>query len=163
MTDNTTTETVNVRGQMLCTAVLDYINATEALLVPATKQQMLDKLEISQTLVRLDETIQAMKDMALERMNSDGLLQAAKKRMDDAKALVLISGTIDGKNEQIRNAQLSDALNNDPTYQEAAGAVTLWERDITGVDVELARLRSVETALKIKARLAAATLEYLAG
>ena len=165
---NGSTTTLNDKLKALYGAVVDLGTEVEAQLAPTSKEAFLKTLEIPETLATLSGTIETIGIMARTRIECEANLQAARKSAEEAKNLTLLSGIgegglINGKNEQIRNAQLADLLGHDPDYQGAQSSIARWEKQIAETDAELSRLRATETALKYKARLAAATLEYLAG
>jgi hypothetical protein len=56
--------------------------------------------------------------------------RAYSQQAEEAKAMVMLGGTIDGKNDAIRSAQLTLALHNDPAYQEI-------QREIANIEGEL--------------------------
>jgi cyanophycinase-like exopeptidase len=128
----------------------------------AAKLALIDELNINARLDELDGTVETIACKAKERQALADKVSQHRTAVEEAKALVLIGGTIDGKNAEIREAQLTTALRGDPAYQAALTALREAEREVSDTDVELGRLRSRETALKIRARLAAATLEMLA-
>ncbi len=130
--------------------------------IEIAKHRFVESLEIDQTLKELAENI-AYSQMVVSELNeARRLANQARQQAEEIKALTLISGEIDGKNEQIRNAQLVQALKSNATYQEVMRQETAAEDKIARLEAELSRCRDVASMLKIKARLAAATLEYLA-
>ena len=157
-----TTESIQEKLQTLYTAVIELGQDVEKRLAPTPKEQFVQSLEINQTLAELDVVAEDICARARLRAEHMSLLQSAKARLEEAKAFVLLNGPIDGKNEQIRNAQLTEVLKTDLAYQNALDKVRDLEDLLASDDIELERLRAQLSALKIKARLAAATLEYLA-
>ncbi len=158
------TETITIpdKLQALYRAVVELGEDIERQLAPTPKEQFIQSLEIAETLADLNAITGEICNLAKLRAEHMSSLQAARTRLEEAKAFVLLNGPIDGKNEQIRNAQLIEALKTDLAYQNALDRVRDLEDLVASDDVELERVRSQLAALKIKARLAAATLEYLA-
>lgn len=141
----------------------EFAEQVEKTLAPTAKQQYLATLEIGETLHLLASANDWVVAKMRNRNHFNAALLAAKGRMEEAKALVLVSGVIDGKNAEIREAQLLLALKEDPVYQQAKAEAETIEERIVENDADLDSHRSQQAALKIKLRLAAAQLEYLAG
>jgi hypothetical protein len=140
----------------------EFADQVERSLAPTAKQQFIKTMEIGETLSRLTSVNEEIIANLQTRGAVTVALSRVKSQMDEAKALILIGGTIDGKNAEIRDAQLLVALKNDPGYVDARRQVDEVERAIAGVDVALESLRGQQAALKINLRLIAAQIEYLA-
>ncbi|MHB1131682.1 MAG: hypothetical protein ACYC4L_04770 [Chloroflexota bacterium] len=140
-----------------------FADQIERQLAPTSKQQYVETLGLAQVLTDLEANTAALHSAWSGKIAAGIQAQRAKEQMDEAKALVLVSGSIDGKNEREREAQLVLALKEDPAHRLAKAAFDKASTDVQAVDAELEHLRAVQTALKIKARLLTAQLEYLAG
>lgn len=126
------------------------------------KMALIDSLNTNTVLDELDGTVENIAAVARFKQGHSEKVSAARQTMDEAKALLVISGAIDGKNAEIREAQLTTLISNNPEYQALQAALRTAEREANDCELELGRLRGRETALKVRARIAAATLEFLA-
>jgi hypothetical protein len=145
----------------LCQSLAEYGNLVSSIQT-SPKQQLVDSMEIGKTLADLETTIDRIKEYVDGKNYWMEQLQIAQKTAEEAKALVLISGSIDGKNAEIREAQLIVALKADPEYQQAQQSIETIGRQLEAVNVQLDTMRSWQSFYKVKARLIAAQLEFLA-
>ena len=140
----------------------EFADQVEKTLAPTAKQQYLQTLAIADTLALLGEINDSIAGKIGKRNQLNIPLLSRKGQLEEARAMVLLGGTIDGKNAEIRDAQLLLALKEDTTYQQARAVVDDIERQIADVELEMESLRGKQAALKINLRLIAAQLEYLA-
>jgi hypothetical protein len=145
----------------LCRSLAEYGDLANSL-QPSPKQQLIDSMEISQTLADLGGITYEIDKVARNIASSRMSIQNSKKRIEEIRAMVLLSGEIDGKNAEIREAQLLRALREDTSYQTVANQVATSEMALEQWTMDLETLKAKQTAIKIKARLIAAQLEFLA-
>lgn len=141
----------------------EFADQVERSLAPTSKQQFIQTLAIADTHRLLSAVNDQITVNLEERVRLNAALYASRQQAEEARALVLLSGTIDGKNAEQREAQLLLALKDDPAYREARAQSEGIERQLAEIDVDLEGLRAQQSGLKIKARTIAAQLEYLAG
>lgn len=144
-------------------ALGQFASAVEKQVTPTAKIEFVERLQIADALRQMDETIETIQRRleARNAANADAL--KAKAEMDEVRALVFVGGSIDGKNAEIRDAQLTLALKGDPDYQSARLRYDAATERVSQADIEIDFLRSVQSALKARCRVIAAQLEYLAG
>lgn len=138
------------------------VDGIAAKAAPTMKQQFIQALQINDTVIDLLAMPLQIAEGAQAKTRYTDEAQTLKKRIEEIKAMLMIGGSIDGKNAEIREAQLLVALKEDPEYQAVSAQLYEAEKKTTEWDMELERLRGMQTALEIKARLTSAQLEYLA-
>ena len=78
-------------------------------------------------------------------------LQAAKDRLTSKEAELLLSGAIDGKNAEIRNAQMRELTTTEREAVAAAERILALQRaNLTALQNEFRALRSVARLLKME-------------
>lgn len=87
---------------------------------------------------------------------------SAKHSLDDAEAMVLLNGAVDGKNAELRKAQLTVALRADPAHEAATHDLAAAERDADEANADILLIERRLDAVKVHLRILAATLELLA-
>lgn len=127
-----------------------------------TKRRFLESLEINETLQNMDAVIGELHQAQLYRLACDRSINLAKHDIEEIKALKIVNGEIVGKNEAERSAAMTIALQNDEDYNAARGRLDDAENEAQQTEANVEALRARITALRYRARLIAAQLEYLA-
>lgn len=138
-----------------CNALFDELR-------PTNKQLFVDSLKINELTGKLHDVngriIGTMQNLTQVKVHQ----QSLRKQIDEARSLKLLDPAIDGKNAEIRAAQLTQLLRDDLEYIALTERINMFEQQHSNLEVELEGLRNAQSALKIEARLIAAQLEYLA-
>jgi len=127
------------------------------------KKAFLEKLHISADLEELRGLADYIKEHFLEQASVQQARGQAKQEKAEAEAMLVVSGTVTGKNESQREAALVLALAKDEAWQQADRT----ERDcdnrlaVLDAEIEAASRQSRAVALGIEAKTA--ILRYLAG
>ncbi len=137
-------------------------NEAQAQAVPTAKRQFLAGLEINETLREMDKIVHELHAKLTQRVMVDASLSGHKRQIEEIKALHIVNGEVEGKNEKEREARLLVILNEDLEYQEARERLDAAEAEVAQLGADVEFMRSKDTALRYRARLIAAQLEFLA-
>jgi hypothetical protein len=158
--------TISQAWQQINTAMKslgDLAQQVERSLAPTAKQEYVERLSIGLLLAELVQNTGQLQVLWDGKITCDTHARRYKEQLDELKSMILISGTIDGKNAEIRDAQLAVALKADPGYQDAKQDYDDTISRGVSIDADLEHARAIQSMLKIRARLLTAQLEYLAG
>lgn len=90
-------------------------------------------------------------------------VQNAKVAVEEARSMVLLNGSVEGKNAEQRQAQLAMALKQDADYQVFLDDLRHVENDLDHANAEIEVTRRRLDGCKAAMRFCAAKLEALAG
>ncbi|MCL5266107.1 MAG: hypothetical protein M1343_13110 [Chloroflexi bacterium] len=125
------------------------------------RRALVNDLEIPVIFQQLDNVIGDIRNRVNQKLKLTQAINNYKRAIEEVKALKLVNGEIEGKNEAERNARMLIVLQSDADYQAIRKGMDDAENDLQDVEADISQLYSVETMLRYKLRLAAAQLEYL--
>jgi len=109
-----------------------------------------------------DSALEELATALRQKADAGPRVQAAKAALEEAESAVLLNGTVDGKNAELRKAQLTLALRDDPAYQRAKADLADAERALDEANAAILLSERRLDAAKVQLRIVAATLEMLA-
>lgn len=157
-----TTETTSARLALLATEAANLASKAYREEEPHKRFAFLQTLEITDTLNEMIAVTNEINGQVGHRLFAVDKVGRLKTQMSEHRALVYLNG-IEGKNQEARDAQLTVTLKDDAEYQRLQNEVREAEFRVNEINSDLEFLGNKLSALKIKARLATATLEFLAG
>lgn len=128
-----------------------------------TKMDLVGELRGHEALKAYHQEIATIYAIARGRIEIANAIRLNKERLEEIRACMIASGTIEGKNETERNAKLVVALSEDASYIRRQADLVEYERQAAMYDADLGKARDTASALKLEIRLGIATLSFLAG